>query len=334
MKSRLCTIAVVLATITVSAQQPQLATSHRPVKSKTAAVAAKPALRVNGAVLTEVDVVRQMYAIFPYAQQHGGVPKDLEPEIRRGAVEMLVFEELLYQEAKRQGRMVSEEKVTRGVATIRRNLGGKAPFDEYLKTECNGSMQVLKEKIRRSFLIETMLKDLDRQSSLTPAEVRAYYDRNASQFVREETYSFQTISFLPPATAAANVHAEAKAKAKSAVNLGRAAKNKEAFGLIAQQISEDDWRMKMGDRGKVPVSKMPPEIAKALRAMKVGEVSDAIQIGPAWVIVRLNGRVAGGKVSFAEAKPKLEFELRKQKRDELRAALNKKLRKDAKVELL
>src|SRR6185369_16207827 len=96
-------------------QAPSLATSHAPqVKpsvshaagaGKVAAMAAKPVARVNGSTLNEVDLVREMYAIFPYARQHNGFPKDLEPEIRRGALDMLVFEELLYQEAKRLNKI-------------------------------------------------------------------------------------------------------------------------------------------------------------------------------------------------------------------------------------
>src|SRR5579871_6196858 len=62
----------------------------------------KPVARVNGTVLVERDLEREMFAIFPYARQHSGFPKQLEPEIRRGALQMIIFEELVYQEAKRQ----------------------------------------------------------------------------------------------------------------------------------------------------------------------------------------------------------------------------------------
>src|SRR5208282_1733504 len=35
----------------------------------------KPVARVNGAVLTDRDLLREMYAIFPFARQHNGFPK-------------------------------------------------------------------------------------------------------------------------------------------------------------------------------------------------------------------------------------------------------------------
>ena len=59
-------------------------------------VSDKPVARVNGAVLTDRDLLREMYAIFPYARQHNGFPKSQEAAIRQGALEMIIFEELVY----------------------------------------------------------------------------------------------------------------------------------------------------------------------------------------------------------------------------------------------
>src|ERR1019366_9838278 len=66
-------------------------------------ITGKPVARVNGAVLTDRDLQREMFAIFPYARQHNGnVPQEMEPQIRQGAMQMIIFEELAYQEAQRR----------------------------------------------------------------------------------------------------------------------------------------------------------------------------------------------------------------------------------------
>ena len=67
----------------------------------------KPVAKVNGAVLTDRDLLREMLAIFPYAGQHNGFPKAQEASIRQGALEMIIFEELVYQEAGRRRLTVS-----------------------------------------------------------------------------------------------------------------------------------------------------------------------------------------------------------------------------------
>src|SRR5579862_1951711 len=53
----------------------------------------KPVVRVNSSILTDADLVREEYAIFPYARQHNGIPKEFEKQIRDGALQMIIFEE-------------------------------------------------------------------------------------------------------------------------------------------------------------------------------------------------------------------------------------------------
>jgi hypothetical protein len=92
---------MLLAAGTASAQ---LASSHAPTTpAKQTSVAqqplGRPVARVNGVVLTDRDLLREEYTIFPYARQHGGVPSSMEADIRAGAMKMIIFEELVYQQA-------------------------------------------------------------------------------------------------------------------------------------------------------------------------------------------------------------------------------------------
>ena len=86
----------------------------------TAAPTAKAVVRVNGAVLNDRDLVREMLNVFPYAKQHGGkFPKDSEPEIRKAALRNLEFEELAYQEATRRGLAVTPVKLNQAMKDFR-----------------------------------------------------------------------------------------------------------------------------------------------------------------------------------------------------------------------
>jgi peptidyl-prolyl cis-trans isomerase SurA len=276
-----------------------------------------------------------MYSIFPYARLHGGVPKQMQSEMRRGAVEMVIFEELLYQEAQRRKLQVPPEKLAHAEAAFRKQFHSPAIYQQYLALEANGSKAVMRNKIRRSLLIEQMLNsEVEQKSAVSLAETRAYYNDNAKRFEHGETVSIQTISLIPPDNATPAMKAEAKAKITDIVRLGKAAKTTRDFGLIAEQLSEDDWRTRSGDRGTMEVKDLPPEVARAAHAMKPGEVSNAIQVGSAWVVIRLNAHTPAGKTAFTQAKTKLQAELRKQKREQLRSTLNQNLRKTAKIEVL
>lgn len=343
MKFRSITLTMMLAVgVSVAAQVAPLASSHAPSSHKPKAVvqpdplAAKPAARVNGTVLTELELRREMYTIFPYAQQHNNTfPKDLEPEIRKGALEMIVFEELLYQEAKRLNLTIAPEKLAGAEKAFRRQFPEAAMYDQFLRSECNGSPSVLKEKIRRSLLIERMIKtQVEQKSVVTLADAKAYYDKNPKQFEHGETVAIQTISIIPPAGASKEINEEAYYKIKDGLRLARETKNAQEFGLLAERISDDDWRTHMGDRKTMPVSGLPPEVANVVRTMKVGQVSDIIKVDRAYVIVRMNAHTAAGRTPFAEVKAQLQSDLQKQKTLETRAALNRKLRQSARIEVL
>jgi parvulin-like peptidyl-prolyl isomerase len=339
-------VAVLVAAIGCSAQ---VVASHAPTlvapKAANSAMAASPTpappssgnpvARVNGAVLTDSDLMREIEAIFPYAKIHNGVPKDMEPEMRKGALEMIIFEELLYQEALRENRTVAPERMQRAEAEFRKQFPSEQEYKQVVQNEVHGSKQLMREKIRRSLLIEDMLKtEVRDRSKVTEAAALAYYKANPKNFQHPEMFSIQTISIVPPANPTPEMAQEARKKADNALKQAKATKSYQDFGLLAEKISEDDWRVNMGDRKAVERDKLPPPVVNAALAMKVGQVSDLIQMGPAYTLFRLNAHIPAGVAPFAEVKAKLMTDMQKSKTDHVRAELDKKLRKTAKIEVL
>ena len=105
----------------------------------------------------------------------------------------------------------------------------------------------------RSLLIDAYLKtEVENKSSVTLAEVRAYYDQNPDRFAHPETFTFQTISVLPPRNATAEQLKEGRARAEKALRQAKATKTIEEFGLLAEKISDDDYRVMMGQHKPVP----------------------------------------------------------------------------------
>ena len=331
----------IVAALPASAQLVSSHASTAPAPASSANVqllapAGKPVARVNGAVLTDRDLMREMLTIFPYARQHnGGVPKAMEEDIRKGAMKMMEFEELVYQEAVRRGMTVPPARMQAAESEFRKQFRSSDQYQEYLKEECQGSRQVLRNKIRRSLLIEQLLKtDVDDKSVVSVAEAKAYFDKHPDEFRIPESYSIQTISILPPATANPAQLKEARKRADDAIQQAKATKTYEEFGVLAEKISEDDWRVMMGDRKAMDITKLPPEVTKVVQSMQVGQVSDLIAVGQAFTVVRLNAHIPAGMQKFDAAKDSLRKQLQKNRTEELRAALDKKLRKTAKVEEL
>jgi parvulin-like peptidyl-prolyl isomerase len=313
--------------------------SHSPTVFKQAPApaaapsAAKPVARVNGAVLTDADLVREEYAIFPYARQHNGIPKDLAPEIRAGALKMIIFEELVYQEALRRKMTVPAVKLQGAEAAFRKTFPNPDEFNAFMQSEFHGSQELLDQKIRRSLLIDALLKtEVEDKSIVTPAEVRAFYDKHPGNFQHPETFTFQSISILPPNNANAAQLKEGRTRAEDALRQAKTTKTSEEFGLLAEKISDDDYRVMMGQHKPEPVDQLPPPVAKTLAAMKVGDVSDLIQVEQAYTVLRLDQHAPAGIAKFEDVKVQLQKQMELSRKNEVRAALDKQLRRDAKIE--
>lgn len=295
----------------------------------------KPVAKVNGAVLTDRDLLREMLAIFPYAGQHNGFPKAQEASIRQGALEMIIFEELVYQEAGRRRLTVSPERISHAKAEFRKQFHSPDEYQQYLQMEMHGSRQVLRKRIERSLLIEQVLKtDVDDKSAVSLAEIKAFYDKNPARFEKPESFDFQSISILPPPKPTAAAIAKNRKRAEDTLRQAQATKTYQEFGLLAEKISEDDFRVNMGDHRNVSRDKLPPQFVKAAVAMQAGQVSDVIQIENAFTIFRLNAHNPPQKQSLANVKNDVRTELQKSKYERLRSNLAKSLRAKAKIEIV
>jgi len=340
MKYKLSVCILVVTALAAAAQVPSHAPSGMGMSPAAAQVAPpqisdKLVARVNGAVLTDRDLVREMFTIFPYAKQHNGFPKAQEASIRQGALEMIIFEELVYQDARRRKLVVSAAKVNTAEAEFQKQFHSPDEYNQYMQMEMRGSRQVLRKQIERSLLIEEVLKaEVEDKSAVTLTEVRAYYDKTPARFQRAESFNIQSISFLPPQKATPDAIAANRKRAEDALAQAKTTKTYQDFGLLAEKFSEDDFRVNMGDHKAVGRDQLPPQIVKAALAMQAGQVSGLIQIDNAFTIFRLNAHNPPAKQPFAQVKADLRIELQKNKYEKLRSSFAKQLRAKAKIEIV
>jgi len=331
MKHAISTLGFIL--LAAAAAGAQVA-SHAPTQpSSTQPAPDQPVARVNDTVLTGSDLVREEYAIFPYARQHGGLPKELAGQIRQGAMQMMVFEELVYQEALRRRMTVPPARMQQAEAQFRKQFATPDEYNTMLQADFHGSQQLLNEKIRRSLLIDALLKiEVENRDTVTDADALAYFHKNGARFDHPETWTFQTISVLPPQNATPAQLAEGKQRAEKAYEQAKTTKTAEAFGLLAEKLSDDDYRVVLGQHKPVPVSQLAPPVLQALRSMQPGQVSGIIQLDQAYTIVRLNVHSPAGRAKFADVRADLEKQMKETRRNQLRKALDTQLRQNAKIQ--
>ena len=121
------------------------------------------------------------------------------------------------------------------------------------------------------------------------AEAKAFYLQNPERFKLPESYALQTITHPaaevagrasspapPPVTP--EVAKQMRARAEDALKQAKATKNYEQFGVLAEKISEDDYRVMMGDHRAVKAADLPAPILAVISKLQPGQVSDLIQV--------------------------------------------------------
>ena len=133
-------------------------------------------------------------------------------------------------------------------------------------------------------LIEQVLKtEVELKSAVTPPSTGLLRQEHRRNFRSRSRSAFQSISIVPPLKPTAEQARNAKKKGEDALRQAKATKSYQDFGLLAEKISEDDFRVNMGDHKAWP-RQVAAAVVKALRAMQPGKSAGLIQIESAYTI--------------------------------------------------
>ncbi len=324
---------------TLAAAQ-QLAAAHAPTAPPPAvssypAFLRKPVVKVNGAVLTELDLREQEQRLFPYYSIHGGkVPDKYQAEIRRKALDQIVVEELVYQEAQRRGMKVPAATLRQMLQAARGRFPTRQAYEAYAE-QMYGSAGELERRIRRGALIEQFEhQQIELKAKVTDATVREVYEKNKPSFLRPESVWLQTISVQLPDNPSADQKKLALTRIQQILPQAQSAKNYSEFGLLAERVSEDEYRVNMGDHKWVHLVSLPAEIAKPLANLQAGQISGIVEARFGYVILRVNERRPAKQLTYDEVKDELRKEIEDANAQRRWTALQTELKKSAHIENL
>lgn len=220
-------------------------------------------LTVNGAVIAETKIQEEMSRLRPeyeaYVRTNGGEPS--ESQLMEWAQEDVIEETLFRQEAVATQPVPSDERA-RQYMDDHAELFKDVPQEERLTRS--------KEALQQRRLMKEIRKGVKQPGE---AEMKAYYDAHAEFFKVPETLRLSHICrFVEPGNKAAAFLELLRIKTEigsSRLSWG------DAVGACSDSFSRDRGYFDPVSRGD-----LPQEVEEKLFALKPGEVSDVLELGP------------------------------------------------------
>ena len=322
-------MAVVALAVAVSSAQ--LQTSHAPVKVAALSATARVVARVNGVPITQDAFDREMQRVFPYFGMHGNaVPKEYEEDVRKKALNDLIDTELMYQEAIRRKLQITAAERQKRLAEIRSDYRSEAEFQAEMK-RLFGSRAAFEAKLRHDMLLDKLyLLEIKNKSDVTELEVRKLYQANRANFVQPEAVTYQTISAMFPKNPTAADRQAARQRIEQYLAQAKAANTYERFGVLAEKISEDEYRVMMGEHKMVHRGAIAREF-EFVFGMQAAQVSGIVESSAGFHIVRLEKHSPATQLSYAQVRGDLRKSMEQERLDKRNRAFHQALRKTAKI---
>ncbi len=214
------------------------------------------------------------------------VPLPEPAVVREQVLERLVLEEVQAQRAEHAGIVVSDEQVNAALQDIAAR--NKVSFDQLPeKLTSEGLVYADYRKNLRREIQRQMLRSRDvmQRINISPRELEQYMERQKNTASGNNEYNVAHILIAVAQDASPTQLAAARQKAEDVA--ARAAKG-EAFNQLAVTYSDSQTALEGGALGWLKGPSLPTFLADVIPRMKPGQVSEVLQTGSGFHLVRLN----------------------------------------------
>ena len=257
------------------------------------------------------DVVHRVHL----ALQRSAQPApSLDPKMLQEAVEVIVDEKLIEQEAKRRSIVVTEEEVDRAIEVVAKNneLTTERIYEEAAKSgiDHDGYRQAIAASLREQKLLQL---DLTQDIQIEDADIREAYEQMLERARKKRPYS---VAWIVVRVRQGASEADVAKREKRAREVVRKAQGGTSFAELARAYSDDSaTKNQGGDLGRrVPQGveggmTLRPDLERHALQLSVGETSEPIRLREGFVILHLLDRHEPAHLAFDEVRDSLKQQL-------------------------
>lgn len=287
---------------------------------------------VNGVAISQerFDSAMSPYQLQIDALGEGMVTAEKLTEIKTTVLENLIYNELLYQESQKIGIKVEEKEINEAYDSRKAQFSSETEFLETLNLYKFTAAE-FKDQIRWGLSIQYFI---NKQFTVSDEEAKQFYNDNPDEFLEPAQAKVSHIMIMVDSSADQAKKEAAKKQLEEALKRLKAG---EDFAALAKEVSEDiDTKENGGDLDYFYKGQMVQYMGDKVQAfedasfaLKPGEISDIVETGYGYHIIKLIDKKDPTKISFDISKEDIMSYLQNNK-------VNKyvtELRAKAKVEI-
>jgi peptidyl-prolyl cis-trans isomerase C len=284
---------------------------------------------VNGVDILREDYENAVAQTRQRFQSQGQAVAEADMEqFRSEILDQLIAEELLYQEALKQGLEADEESVDSQIEQMRGRFENDEQWQQALDRN-NVTEQELRTQIRRNSLIQQMIAEaVEETTEITDAEVQEFYDENPQYFEQGEQVAARHILISTEGMETDEAVEEARSRAQ---DVRQELEDGADFAELAKEKSEGPSASRGGDLGTFGRGQMVGPFEEVAFALEEGEISDVVKTRFGFHVIQVTEKIESGVAPVDQVSQNIRQYLSQQKQAEALNAYVDELREDAEI---
>ncbi|MCV9919734.1 peptidylprolyl isomerase [Pseudomonas sp. BT-42-2] len=225
------------------------------------------------------------------AKRGGGTPPP--GALDQQVLERLIVENLQLQIGERSGIRITDEELNQAIATIAQRNG--MSLDQFRAALAHDGLSFddAREQVKREMIISRVRqRRVAERIQVSEQEVKNFLASDLGKMQMSEEYRLANI--LIPTPDGANSQA-IQAAAGRVGDIYQQLKQGKDFGQMAIQHSASENALEGGEMGWRKAAQLPPEFAKLLSSMAVGDISQPLRIPSGFLIIKLEEKRGGSE---------------------------------------
>jgi parvulin-like peptidyl-prolyl isomerase len=225
-------------------------------------------------------------------------------EARTEALKDLIDRQLIVQAFKKEGYQIPDHYLDQRVHDIiRENFNGdRNTFIKTLQAQTFTLGEFRKLETEKMIVQAMRHKNVEVKTIVSPNKIQDYYRAHAAEFTSKEQVKLRMIMISAGTSDRAGQKAMAEEILSKLVNGAE-------FDRMAQIYSEDSTRDLGGDWGWVDRGTLTAPLEKVAFNLRLGKVSNIVEVGGNYYILKVDDRRGGVTRPFAEVRDEIEKKL-------------------------